>query len=77
MWLATLLVVKQLLATKMANVAKSSSTRATKRRKGLNDNVTASDSASTQSFEVVVDGTKTPRVEELSPHSPFWWREVA
>ncbi|SGY65996.1 BQ5605_C004g02611 [Microbotryum silenes-dioicae] len=55
MWPPTLLVVKQILATKIANVAKSFSTRATKRRKGLNDNVTASDSASAKSFEVMVD----------------------
>ncbi|KDE04584.1 hypothetical protein MVLG_04964 [Microbotryum lychnidis-dioicae p1A1 Lamole] len=55
----TSLVVKQLLATKIANVARTSSTRATKRRKGLSDNVTASDSASAKRLEAVGDGTMT------------------
>ncbi|KDE03341.1 hypothetical protein MVLG_06148 [Microbotryum lychnidis-dioicae p1A1 Lamole] len=59
MWLPTSPVVKQPLATKIANVAKTSSTRATKRRKSLNDNVTASDSVSAKSLEVVGDGTMT------------------
>ncbi|SGY77342.1 BQ5605_C005g03611 [Microbotryum silenes-dioicae] len=59
MWPPTSPVVKQLLATKIANVAKTSSTRATKRRKSSNDNVTASDSVSAKSLEVVGDGTMT------------------